>query len=97
MPIIPKKCNGLFIYLLVNNIVNKSKKPWYKRLVPYLVVPYDYGLPFTINIALPIVYGSSQIYNRLNSLNIESEIYIEENEGHEYWGALNGNWFGGRG
>ena len=60
-----------------------------------LVVPYDYGLPFTINIALPIVYGSSQIYNRLNSLNIESEIYIEENEGHEYWGALNGNWFGG--
>ena len=60
-----------------------------------LVVPYDYGLPFTINIALPIVYGSSQIYNRLNSLNIESEIYLEQNEGHEYWGALNGNWVGG--
>jgi len=60
-----------------------------------LVVPYDYGLPFTINIALPIVYGSSQIYNRLSSLNIESEIYIEENEGHEYWGALNGTWVSG--
>ena len=60
-----------------------------------LVVPYDYGLPFTINIALPIVYGSSQIYNRLESLNIESQIYLEQNEGHEYWGALNGNWVGG--
>ena len=60
-----------------------------------LVVPYDYGLPFTINIALPVVYGSSQIYNRLSSLNIESEIYLEQNEGHEYWGALNGNWVGG--
>ena len=41
------------------------------------------------------MYGSSQIYNRLNSLNIESEIYLEQNEGHEYWGALNGNWVGG--
>ena len=60
-----------------------------------LVVPYDYGLPFTINIALPIVHGSSQIYNRLESLNIESQIYLEQNEGHEYWGALNGNWVGG--
>ena len=60
-----------------------------------LVVPYDYGLPFTINIALPIVYGSSQIYNKLNSVDIESEIYIEEGEGHEYWGTLNGAWVSG--
>ena len=60
-----------------------------------LVVPYDYGLPFTINIALPIVYGSSQIYDRLDFLNIESEIYLEENEGHEYWGTLNGTWVSG--
>ena len=60
-----------------------------------LVVPYDYGLPFTINIALPIVYGSSQIYNKLNSLNIESEAYIEQGEGHEYWGSLNGTWVSG--
>tara|TARA_Y100001970_G_scaffold39372_1_gene48478 strand:- start:565 stop:1707 length:1143 start_codon:yes stop_codon:yes gene_type:complete len=60
-----------------------------------LVVPYDYGLPFTINIALPIVYGSSQIYNKLNSVNIESEAYIEQGEGHEYWGSLNGTWVSG--
>ena len=31
----------------------------------------------------------------LNSLNIENELYLEEGEPHEYWGALNGNWFNG--
>ena len=60
-----------------------------------LVVPYDYGLPFTVNIALPTVYGSNQIHNKLNSLNIENQVYIEEGEGHEYWGSLNGNWVSG--
>ena len=60
-----------------------------------LVVPYDYGLPFTINIALPIVYGSSRIHEKLDDLGIQSEVYIEQGEPHEYWGALNGNWIGG--
>ncbi len=60
-----------------------------------LIVPYDYGLPFTINIALPIVYGSSKIHDQLNTVNIQNELYLEDGEPHEYWGALNGNWFGG--
>ena len=60
-----------------------------------LVVPYDSGLPFTINIALPIVYGSNQIHEKLDELNIQNEVYIEEGEPHEYWGTLNGNWAGG--
>ena len=60
-----------------------------------LVVPYDSGLPFTINIALPVVYGSSQIHDRLNLFNIENDAFIESGEPHEYWGTLNGNWFGG--
>lgn len=60
-----------------------------------LVVPYDQGLPFTVNIALPLVYGSNQIYNQLSSLNINTELYIEEGEGHEYWGSLNGAWVTG--
>ena len=60
-----------------------------------LVVPYDYGLPFTINIALPVVYGSNQIYERLSLLNIQTEAYIEQGEGHEYWGSLNGAWVSG--
>ena len=59
------------------------------------VVPHNSGLPFTINIALPIVYGSNQIYDRLNLFNINSEVYIEEGEGHEYWGSLNGIWVTG--
>ena len=60
-----------------------------------LVVPYDYGLPFTINIALPIVYGSSEISGKLSSLNIQNEVYLEDGEPHEYWGSLNGNWTSG--
>ena len=60
-----------------------------------LVVPIDSGYPFTVNIALPYVYGSNLIHDRLNELNIENELYVEESEGHEYWGTLNGYWFGG--
>ena len=59
------------------------------------VVPFNSGFPFTINIALPIVYGSNPIHERLNELNIENELYAEEGQLHEYWGTLNGNWFGG--
>jgi len=60
-----------------------------------LVVPFDSGYPFTIDIALPYVYGSNLIHDRLNELNIENELYVEESEGHEYWGTLDGDWFGG--
>ena len=28
-------------------------------------------------------------------MNIENELYAEEGQLHEYWGTLNGNWFGG--
>ena len=59
------------------------------------VVPFNSGFPFTIDIALPIVYGSNPIQERLNELNIENELYAEEGQLHEYWGTLNGNWFGG--
>tara|TARA_B100000029_G_scaffold512957_1_gene611032 strand:+ start:407 stop:1543 length:1137 start_codon:yes stop_codon:yes gene_type:complete len=59
------------------------------------IVPFNSGFPFTIDIALPIVYGSNLIHNRLNELGIENQLYVGEGELHEYWGALNGNWFGG--
>ena len=59
------------------------------------IVPFNSGFPFTIDIALPIVYGSNLIHDRLNELGIENQFYIGEGELHEYWGALNGNWFGG--
>ena len=58
------------------------------------IVPFNSGFPFTIDIALPIVYGSNLIYDRLQELNIYSELYAPS-ELHEYWGTVNGNWFGG--
>ena len=59
------------------------------------IVPMGSGFPFTINITLPVVYGSSLIHDRLNELDIENELYVGNNEFHEYWGTLNGSWFGG--
>ena len=59
------------------------------------VVPFDSGYPFTIDIALPFVYGSNLIHDRLNEMNIENNLYGEEGLLHEYWGTLNGYWFGG--
>ena len=56
-----------------------------------LVVPYDEGYPFTLNITLPFVYGSSKISERMNTLNISNHLVLEDNEPHEYYGALNGN------
>mgnify|MGYP001498108882 CR=1 FL=1 len=59
------------------------------------IVPFDSGFPFTIDIALPIVYGSNLIHNYLNEQNITNELHAEDGELHEYWGAVNGNWFNG--
>ena len=56
-----------------------------------IVVPYDEGYPFTLNISLPIVYGSQKISEKLTELNIDNHLVIEENEPHEYYGATNGN------
>ena len=42
------------------------------------VVPFNSGYPFTIDIFLPLVYGSNIIHNRLNELNIQNELYAEE-------------------
>jgi len=59
------------------------------------IVPFNSGFPFTIDIALPIVYGSNLIHDRLTELDIENQLHVGEGELHEYWGTVNGNWFGG--
>jgi len=56
------------------------------------IVPFNSGFPFTLDIALPIVYGSNPIHDRLNEVGIENELYAEAGLLHEYWGAVNGNW-----
>ena len=57
------------------------------------IVPFELGFPFTIDIALPIVHGSKLINERMDQVGIENELYAEPGELHEYWGAVNGNWF----
>ena len=59
------------------------------------IVPYSSGFPFSLNILLPIVYGSNLIQGRLSELGIENEFHGEEGQLHEYWGTVNGNWFDG--
>ena len=59
------------------------------------VVLFNSGYPFTGIITLPIVYGSNLIHERLNELHIQNALYFGEGQLHEYWGTLNGNWFGG--
>ena len=56
-----------------------------------IVVPYNQGYPFTLNITLPYVYGSLQISDRMNELGISNLLVIEESEPHEYYGTLNGS------
>ena len=61
-----------------------------------IIVPYDQGYPFTLNITLPQVYGASKISEKMTDLGIEHLLILEDNEPHEYYGTLNGNFiFGG--
>ena len=59
------------------------------------IVPFNSGYPFTVDIALPIVYGSNLIHEKLDELGIYHEFNFENGLLHEYWGTVNGNWFGG--
>jgi len=59
------------------------------------IVPHDIGFPFTANITLPIIYGSSAISERLTELNIIHHYYLAENQGHEYYGTAGGTWIDG--
>ena len=60
-----------------------------------IVVPYDEGYPFTLNITLPQVYGSSKISEKMTDLGINHLLTIEQNQPHEYYGATNGNFLFG--
>jgi len=59
------------------------------------IIPFNSGLPFTLDIALPIVYGSNLIHDRLDEVGIANELHAGSGLFHEYWGTVNGSWFGG--
>tara|TARA_B100000029_G_scaffold513584_1_gene613622 strand:+ start:989 stop:2161 length:1173 start_codon:yes stop_codon:yes gene_type:complete len=58
------------------------------------IVPFNSGYPL-LDILLPIVYGSNIIHEYLDSNGIENVLVYEQGLLHEYWGAVNGNWFTG--
>jgi acetyl esterase/lipase len=60
-----------------------------------LIVPFNEGLPFTLGITLPIVYGSNSISDKLTQHNVPNILIVEEGEPHEYWGTMNGDFLNG--
>jgi hypothetical protein len=57
-------------------------------------VPFNEGYLFQNQFSLPWIYGSNLVYNKLDSLNIQSELHGPEGMDHEYWGAYAGDWTG---
>lgn len=57
-------------------------------------VPFNEGYPFQNQFSLPWLYGSNLVYNKLDSLNIQSELHAPEGMDHEYWGTYAGDWTG---
>jgi len=57
-------------------------------------VQFNEGYPFQNQFSLPWLYGSNLVYNKLDSLNIQSELHAPEGMDHEYWGTYAGDWTG---
>ena len=55
-------------------------------------VHFTEGYPFQNQFNLPWLYGSDLVYNKLDSLNIQSELHAPEGMDHEYWGTYAGDW-----
>ena len=55
-------------------------------------VQFNEGYPFQNEFNLPWLYGSNLVYDRLESLNIQSELHAPEGMDHEYWGTYAGDW-----
>jgi acetyl esterase/lipase len=51
-----------------------------------LIVPYDYGFPFTALFLMPEVFGSSNIAARVNNLGGNAELNTFDGVGHNIWG-----------
>jgi len=52
-----------------------------------LIVPYDYGFPFTALFLMPEVYGSANIAARVDHLGGNAELNTFDGVGHNIWGV----------
>jgi predicted esterase len=52
-----------------------------------LIVPYDYGFPFTALFLMPEVFGSANISMRVNNLGGTAELNTFAGVGHNIWGV----------
>ncbi len=58
-----------------------------------LIVDAECAQPFSsLILVAPSTCGSTKLYPAMQNRNIDSELHIAQGEGHEYWGALNGDW-----
>ena len=61
-----------------------------------LIVPYDYGFPFTALFLMPEVFGSANIAPRVNHLGGNAELNLFQGIGHNIWGVnVNNSLVGG--
>lgn len=58
-----------------------------------VVVPYDFGFPFTALITLPEVYGSYALDRRAHHVGLPSSLHSFYGEGHNIWGTVVANEF----
>jgi len=52
-----------------------------------LIVPYDYGFPFTALFLMPEVFGSANVAARINHLGGNAELNTFQGVGHNIWGV----------
>lgn len=52
-----------------------------------LIVPYDYGFPFTALFLMPEVFGSVNVAERVNNLGGNAELNVFQGVGHNIWGV----------
>jgi predicted esterase len=58
-----------------------------------LVVNYKCAKPFSgVVLTAPNTCGTYMMDSLMNALNMPHNTYFGQGEGHEYWGALNGDW-----
>ncbi len=58
-----------------------------------IVVDAECAQPFSsLILVAPVTCGSIVMDSAMTAIGLQHETYIEQGEGHEYWGVLNGDW-----